>query len=409
MVRKIVCAVAICVFAASAFAQRDTRAANQLLIVSATVDYGVGKLYISALNFGTGTPTVKLNGTPLQVLSPTPAYIIAMLPPEALAQPGSYLLTVASGPSATEFDAFSVTIGAAGAKGAKGDTGATGAVGPAGMTGPQGPKGDTGAAGATGASGPVGPTGETGAVGQTGPQGPKGDAGPVGATGPQGPKGDKGDQGLPGPAGLPGATGPQGPTGPAGPSSGSVACSKESDILKWNNVRGTFLCAGVNEPVGDFAEFSTSGTFTVPAGIKVISIDAVGGGGGGAAGDLTAQASGASGCWATGVLLTFSSQTALTVIVGQGGEASTPGTATSITDGRKNFLFLSGGNGAVDGKTPGTAQTGCSSTAGSSAVGTVLLSGGITPLGPYGNGGAGSGVGPAPQVTGHGGYVRIHW
>lgn len=264
------------------FAQRDTRPANQLLIISATVDYGVGKMYISGLNFGTGTPVVKLNGTPLQVLAPTPTYIIAMLPAQALAQPGSYLLTVSSGPSAIEFDAFSVTIGATGAKGDKGDkgdqglTGAKGDTGPAGATGPQGPKGDKGDQGLTGAKGETGPAGATGPQGPKGDQGlpgAKGDTGPVGATGQQGPKGDKGDpgpagaQGIAGPKGDAGVAGPQGPKGdpgpiglqgPAGPQGlpgpiGPQGVSGASSVDPAKPFSASFAIVGTSDPYGDRA------------------------------------------------------------------------------------------------------------------------------------------------------------
>ena len=235
----------ICLFVvASAYAQRDTRPTNQLLVVSASVDYGVGKLYVSGSNFGSAMPAVKLNGIALQVLTATPTSVLAMLPPGIA--PGSYLLTVASGPAVTEFDAFSVTIGAAGAKGDKGDKGDQGLTGPkgdAGATGPAGPKGDKGEPGAPGAKGDkgdqglIGPKGDAGATGPAGPKGdkgepgalgPKGETGPAGADGskgekgdpgvqgPAGAKGEKGDAGAAGPAGAQGPAGPQGPSGPAG-------------------------------------------------------------------------------------------------------------------------------------------------------------------------------------------------
>lgn len=153
--RRVACAVLVLlVFAVPAFAQHDTK--NQLLILSAIADPG-GKLYVNGANFGTSIPALKLNDAALEVLTSTATSIVAKLP--ANISPGSYLLTVANGPSVTQSDAFNVTIGA---------------VGPAGPTGPQGLPGPTG---------PVGPQGIQGIQGVQGVPGPKGD---MGATGPAG-------------------------------------------------------------------------------------------------------------------------------------------------------------------------------------------------------------------------------
>ncbi|WP_434386500.1 hypothetical protein [Melittangium boletus] len=107
-------------------------------------------------------------------------------------QPGSYLLTLSTGPNLDQNDAFDVTIGTAGPKG---DTGAQG---------PQGPKGDTGAQGPQGPKGDTGPQGIQGAKGDTGAQGPQGV---------QGIQGLKGDTGAQGPAGTPRSFSCRYPTG----------------------------------------------------------------------------------------------------------------------------------------------------------------------------------------------------
>lgn len=159
------------IFTLEASAQRDTRPSNQLLIVSADVDYGIVplRIMIRGENFTDTAPAVKLNQTTLQVVSRSTVHIEALLPADGAGNlalpPGSYLLTVAVGNAAAQFDAFNVTLGAAGPRGAKGDTGAAGPQGP---QGPQGPKGDTGA------MGPLGPQGVAGAPGPAGPQGPPG-------------------------------------------------------------------------------------------------------------------------------------------------------------------------------------------------------------------------------------------
>jgi len=149
------------------FAQRNLRPSNQLLIVRAEADYGIGNLYIGGENFPSpDAPLVQLNGQALSIVSSTNTAITTILP--AGIQPGSYLLTVSSGEAASQFDAFNVTIGAAG---------------PQGPAGPQGVAGDTGPAGPAGPQGSEGPQGPTGAQGSQGPQGLQGPAGPAGANG----------------------------------------------------------------------------------------------------------------------------------------------------------------------------------------------------------------------------------
>jgi hypothetical protein len=99
----------------------------QLVIGSATADFTAGTLTIGGANFGDSQPAVTLNGVPLVVASSSPTEIVADLPEHV--GPGSYLLTVSRGPATTQFDTFSVTLGA---------------VGPTGPTGPVGPPGPAG-------------------------------------------------------------------------------------------------------------------------------------------------------------------------------------------------------------------------------------------------------------------------
>ena len=113
---------------------------------------------------------------------PTATLIVCTLS-GALPSPGSYLLTVATGPGDAHIDSFAVTLGAVGPKGAKGDKGDPGSQGPPGLQGPQGPQG------ATGPPGPAGPQGLQGLPGQTGQPGPPGQPGTQGPVGPPGPQG----------------------------------------------------------------------------------------------------------------------------------------------------------------------------------------------------------------------------
>ena len=405
--RRVLSILLVLTFATPLFAQREPGPANQLLVVSAAVDYGIGKIYVSGSNFGGAPPVVKLNGSQLEVLSFTPTTIAAMIPAGTL--PGSYLLTVSRGNAAIEFDAFSVTIGAAGPQGERGPAGATGAAGPAGATGPEGPMGPQGQ------PGPSGPKGDTGAVGPTGPSGP------------QGPKGDKGDTGAPGPVGPQGATGPQGPAGPQGPGGAgmSVTCTQDNDVLKWNNLRQAFLCATVDGDVPDNVSFTSSGSFTVPAGITRIRIDAIGGGGGGAAlpsGSCPAgPGGGSSGCLQS-TTVDVTPGAVLTISIGDGGTVDTAGAATSVSIG-STMLVSAGGGSPGAGTAGGLPPMGCTATRGTNGGGgggyTDTYTCGFSTCTQYrcyawfsGQGGIGSfggGSGGAGGYPGQSGAVRIHW
>ena len=139
---------------APVWAQRDVRPSNQLLIVGAEPDYNTGMLYIRGENFtSVNSPTVAINKTSAQVLSYTDTGVTVMTPPGLL--PGTYLLTVQTGTSSAQFDAFNLTLGAAGPAGAQG---AQGLQGPAGPQGEPGPGGGEGPAGPMGPEGPAGPS-----------------------------------------------------------------------------------------------------------------------------------------------------------------------------------------------------------------------------------------------------------
>jgi hypothetical protein len=318
----------------------------QLLIQSAQVDFGIGRMYVTGKNFGSTTaPEVKINDQSLMVMSFTDASIDAVLP--ASIQPGSYLLRVSRGPSTTQNDVFDVTLGAVGPRGDKGDQGIQGlkgdkgdqglqglqgAKGDTGVTGAQGPKGDTGAMGAQGAkgdtgttglkgdnggTGPAGPQGLKGDTGATGPQGPKGDTGTVGASGPQGPQGPKGDAGATGPQGFPGPKGETGAVGPQGV----------------QGVAGTSGPAGQNGgsiPRG-LAEFQQSGYFIVPDGVTRIQVELWGAGGAGLSPNASGSGTGGgSGMYARGLLSVVPGNVYL-VKIGLGGNTSGSGDGGSTS------------------------------------------------------------------------------
>jgi hypothetical protein len=160
---------------------------NRLVITNVEVDYAQGQMFIYGRNFNTPTgapPIVHIMEIGVVVKIYGPSTVVVSLPP-TLQRPGSYLLTMSTGPNLEQNDSFEVTLGTTGPQGPKGDTGAQG------LQGLKGDKGDKGE------QGPVGPQG-VGEQGPVGPQGAKGDKGEQGPVGPQGAKGDKGEQGVPG-------------------------------------------------------------------------------------------------------------------------------------------------------------------------------------------------------------------
>src|SRR5437870_9203672 len=134
----------------------------QLMITKAVtngLDSTMPTLVIEGKNFGTN-PSVYMGSSggtlaALTLHSVSDTVIVAQLNP-LTSSPGTYMLVVSKGPSATDVFFMDVAIGATGPAGPQGPTGsagATGATGPQGSPGSQGPKGDTGA------TGPAGPQG----------------------------------------------------------------------------------------------------------------------------------------------------------------------------------------------------------------------------------------------------------
>lgn len=108
-------------------------------------------LEIHGVNFDNGTfATVTLGGEPISVELVEPTRIVAV--PSAPLQPGSYALTVQTGDSRLQFDAFVLTAGASGPPGPIGETGPRGPAGPRGPVGPQGGQGPRGLQGPQGPS-----------------------------------------------------------------------------------------------------------------------------------------------------------------------------------------------------------------------------------------------------------------
>jgi len=138
--------------AATAMAQNPP---PQLRIDKAVVTFAPsGNPYditVTGVNFGPSAATIRLNQIPLTPTSWTDLGIVALIPGGF--GPGTHLLEVIRGSSATQHGEFDVTIGNQGPKGDKGDKGDQGIQGPQGTQGPQGSPGPQGSQGAQGASG----------------------------------------------------------------------------------------------------------------------------------------------------------------------------------------------------------------------------------------------------------------
>jgi hypothetical protein len=229
---SVVCASWLLAAAMPAGAQaKQQQPPPQVVVSVAATDAGATTLFLAGSGFHADS-RVLLGSQPLAVLAvATDGSTLTAQLPAGLA-PGTYLVTLVTGPGQVQQAAFAVTLGAVGPQGDPGPAGPEGAAGPAGSpgpAGPAGPAGPSGAAGAKGADGAPGPAGANGAAGPAGapgPAGPAGAAGTPGAIGPAGPQGPQGvpgaagapgPQGVAGPAGAPGSMGPMGPMGPVGP------------------------------------------------------------------------------------------------------------------------------------------------------------------------------------------------
>jgi len=145
-------------------------------VIEVFIDLKTDLIMIRGDSFDNGsTPIVTLGGEAVRVRS-YDAQTIEGIVPTSIGS-GDHRLTVSTGSSDTQNDAYDLTIGL---------------IGPAGPEGPPGPKGDPGPQGSQGIQG------LTGASGTTGPRGFVGPGGPTGATGPEGPPGPAGPQGPPG-------------------------------------------------------------------------------------------------------------------------------------------------------------------------------------------------------------------
>jgi hypothetical protein len=138
---------------------KPTASPNSVVVKKVTLSFPADSsptMTIVGENFGSSTPTVKLEGKLLMVenFSSATQTIVAFLPAEL--NPGTYLLTVTTGGGSSNTTEADLTIGAVGPPGPKGDQGERGETGPQGPVGPQGVQGPTGPMGPQGLQGPAG-------------------------------------------------------------------------------------------------------------------------------------------------------------------------------------------------------------------------------------------------------------
>jgi hypothetical protein len=187
--------------------------------------------------------------------------------------------------------------------------------------------------------------------------------------------------------------------------------------------------------------FTTSGTFTIPAGVTAVKVTVTGGGGAGAGGSGASGSNGSGGGaggtaikWLTGL----TPGNTLTVTVGSGGTgvsnaAGNSGTPSTVASGTQTITTLTGGagNGAPNAVQPGipggatngdinlsggigTGQAGGSTTVGGNGAASYWGGGGGFGVGAAGGvavnpgaGGGGAGGGSGSAVTGGAGAAGI--
>lgn len=187
-------------------------------------------------------------------------------------------------------------------------------------------------------------------------------------------------------------------------------------------------------------EFTANGTFTVPAGVSELRVDAYGGGGGGGGGDSTTfgEGSGGGGAYNAGVI-TVSPGAVLTIVIGGGGKgglggnpggAGSAGGSSKIANSSKVILFsANGGKGGQGASGSANGAPGVGGAAGT--FGTIRHAGrnadsfgnpgsGYVPVGftsntldgieiGLGSGGYGGGGTPGNGSSGQPGYILISW
>lgn len=181
----------------------------------------------------------------------------------------------------------------------------------------------------------------------------------------------------------------------------------------------SWLRAGGAAPLGRMQAFVSSGSFSVPAGVRRVRVVCTGGGGGGA-GCGVGNSGGGGGAGGTAIgWFDVTPGVAITVTIGAGGSAGVSGGGSGGVGGTSSFGALCSATGGAGGTVDGTGQGGGSGSGGAAnfsggdgahggGSGSALIGGhgGASFWGGGGRGGVGSaggGVGGSVRGTGGGG------
>lgn len=140
-------ALALSVLIAAVPARADKDPPPQLVVTSAIADFEAMPclLTLRGRKFGDDELRVLLGETELVVSAHADTWALAEF--DCATEPGDYLLAAWRGPSNTDRDILSLTLGAVGPVGPEGPVGPQGEVGPLGPEGPVGPAGPPGVSG----------------------------------------------------------------------------------------------------------------------------------------------------------------------------------------------------------------------------------------------------------------------
>jgi hypothetical protein len=176
-------------------------------------------------------------------------------------------------------------------------------------------------------------------------------------------------------------------------------------LLKISSLMVVFLTLFLNDIFSQNQTFTANGTFTVPAGITTITVEAWGGGGGGGAatGNPAGGGGGAGGSFVRKVISVTPGQS-IPVVVGTGGATSLAGGNTSVLN--TTTLLAQGGGAGSSAAANSTSGAGATGSAGAS-IGDIVKAGGDGGTGTAGATAGGGGQGGGISAKGNNGTSAL--